>query len=139
MQINGPVWYKCSFCKCGVHKVVVEEEKSVTCPFCDLPLRQTFFKDKKQDSVANAGEENSDLCADDCLREQLDVNGVEEEAFVNLDNFGYIPKAGPDWDQISISDTSTADDSDVDYIFEKEISEVTAGSVQDTTNQMDDS
>lgn len=38
-----------------------------------------------------------------------------------LDNYGYVPRGGPDWDGISVSGASTADNSDVDYIFEKEL------------------
>lgn len=121
MQIDGPVCYKCAFCKCTVHKFVIEEENYVDCPFCDLPLQQTFFKDKLQDTTRSSCNENVDLCANDCVTEELDINDVEEEAFVEIDNFGYIPTAAPNWDQISISDASTADDSDVDYIYGKEV------------------
>lgn len=133
MQIDGPVCYKCAFCKCTVHRYVVEEEKFVDCPFCDLPLQQTFFKDKLQDRIHS----NVDLCcAEDCLTETADINDVEEEAPVEIDNFGYIPNAAPNWDQISISDASTSDDSDVDYIYGKEIAGK-SNNKEDIVQQMD--
>lgn len=124
MQITEPVCYKCLFCKTTVHRTVVEEENYHSCPFCDLALHQTFFKDKLQGR--SHSEAIDDLCAEDCLREKLDLDCVQEEAYVDLDDFGYAPKASPNFDELSISDASSVDDSDVDYIYEKELGDVDA-------------
>lgn len=137
MQITGPISYKCLFCKCAVDKSVVEEEKSVNCPFCDLPLQQTYFRDKLQD-VSSFSSEDNDCCAEDCLKEEIDINNVEEEAFVEIDNFGYIPTAGPNWDQLSISDASTADESDIDYIYDKEVAQTAFNSKETVLQEIMD-
>lgn len=105
-----------------MHRTVVEEENQHTCPFCDLPLQQTFFKDKLQEMTVS--ETFDDLCAEDCLRGQLDLDCVEEEASIDLDDFGFVPKASPNFDELSVSEASSADDSDVDYIFEKELGDL---------------
>lgn len=115
MQITDPVCYKCFFCKSTVHRTVVEEEREVQCPFCDLLLQKTFFKDKLQGREYS--ERTDDLCAEDCLKEEIDANCVE----AGLDSFGYTPKSYFNFDEISISDASSADNSDVEYIFDKEL------------------
>lgn len=124
MQITAPVCYKCVLCKSTVNRIVVEEENQHTCPFCDLPLQQTFFKDKLQEM--SFSETIDDLCAEDCWRGQLDLDCVEEEASIDLDDFGFVPKASPNFDELSVSEASSADDSDVDYIFEKELGDLGA-------------
>lgn len=123
LQISGPALYKCLFCKCAIHKYVVEEEESKSCPFCDMPLRKTFFNNDSE--VKGDGEPVngiSDACSSDCLTERLDLNDVEEEAVVKIEDFyRYIHKSAPNWDEISISEPSSADNSDIDYIFNKEL------------------
>lgn len=117
----------------------MEEENYNKCPFCDLLLQSTFLKDKLQGR--SFSDQTDDFCTDDCLKETLNVNCVEEEAFVEVDNFGYIPRARLNFDELSVSDASSADDSDIDYIFEKELSELDAVSkdeeVVERTTQME--
>lgn len=131
MQITGIPPYKCPFCACLIHKEMEKYLSKMSCPYCDVPLQKnTSILDESSEVVSEQINEIKtgvcEDCFDDCTTETVNVKDVPDDPCSSfLETVSYCVKKCPKWDELSVSDLSSDDETDdVDALkefFDKEL------------------
>ncbi|XP_028143365.2 uncharacterized protein LOC114337138 isoform X1 [Diabrotica virgifera virgifera] len=75
--------YKCPYCKSLAHKQIEEEHSRIYCPYCDVLMERIVMADEQilekcRLFEVETSKQKLDVCFADCLKEEIDVNEIEE-------------------------------------------------------------